>query len=105
MHSFARLIAVASAGLGLAPGASALVIDDFTTTQTLPATAANPGFASQVTGAGILGGERDGSIAMNVGGTSMTAVANGGNLSFTESASSDGFLNLTWDGVDGSDTI
>ncbi len=100
MSRLGRLIVVVAAVLGVASGGAALVIDDFATAQALPVTAANPGFTSQVPSASSLGGERDGYLRMNPGGTSINATAGGGTLAYSESGVSDGELYFVWDGAD-----
>lgn len=80
--------------------AHGLLIDDFTTPQTVvvnsPATQAD----NQAAGAGILGGERDMSVTL-VGGTGLTLDAALGALLYDQFGVSEGTGLIVWDGVDG----
>lgn len=95
-----RLAAATATALSVPSSTSALQIDDFSTAQTLPAAVMlDPEVTDQVTGAGILGGERDAYLALTSG-TSTTLTVNSGVASHNEAAGSDSQMWFTWDGPD-----
>src|SRR5436309_1222065 len=98
MHFITHLAAATAAALGLASSTSALLIDDFSTAQTLPAAVVlGPEVTNQVSGPGILGGERDAYLVLTSG-TSTTLNVNSGIASHNEAPGSDSQMWFTWDG-------
>jgi hypothetical protein len=89
--------ALAVASLALGPGVSAVVIDDFSTAQSVVAPLVAP--FSQVSGPGILGGERDAYLGLTSGSSISASIENHA-LWYLEEDNSDGYLYLTWDGPD-----
>lgn len=98
---------VALAGLLLLAGtggAGALVIDDFSTDQTVLWLGGPGSTDSQVSGAGILGGERDMEMTLltSIG---MAMAASGGTLNYAHFFTSEGTGRIVWDGPDAPDTL
>jgi hypothetical protein len=85
--------------LACAEGAGALVIDDFSTDQTLSIIATPGSASSQVSGAGILGGERDMLVTLDSG-FFISVASGGGTLTHMQILSSTGSGLLVWDGAD-----
>lgn len=95
--------------LACAEGAGALPIDDFSTAQTTLVMLTPGTSSSQVSGAGILGGERDMFVTLDPGSalgsvTSLT-VGGGGDLNHWQMFGSLGTSLIVWDGPDDAPAI
>jgi hypothetical protein len=100
---FSSCISLA-ATFACAEGAGAIRIDDFSTAQTA-FVFGGPGFDSnQVSGAGILGGERDLAVVLNSGSVASIDVALG-SLAYWQLFASLGTGVIVWDGPDGSPVV
>lgn len=92
-------------------GGVPLTIDSFATNQsalTLTFPPAGTDASSSVSGAGILGGERDLQLALSAGviaGNTASAAVSSGFFSYSQDATISASARLTWDGTDGSPTI
>ncbi len=99
---------VALAGLGLLAGtgrAGALVIDDFSTDQTVILIGGAPdSTSSQISGPGILGGERDMEMTL-LSSMGIVMAASGGTLNYAHAATTTGTGLIVWDGPDGAATL
>jgi uncharacterized repeat protein (TIGR01451 family) len=112
---FLLLTALAAlAALAVLPAPSAaqsITIDSFATnqaTQTLTFPPSGTSSAASVSGAGILGGERDLEIDLSGGTTSgntLSAGVAGGTFNYAQGATITGMARLQWDGTDGSSTV
>jgi uncharacterized repeat protein (TIGR01451 family) len=93
------------------PAAAQILIDSFSTNQsalTLTYPPAGTTASSSVSGAGILGGERDLSINLTGGviaGNTMSATVSSGFYSYSQDATIAGTGTIQWDGADGSATL
>ena len=93
------------------PAAAEIIIDSFSTNQaalslTFPPSGTSA--SSSVSGAGIVGGERDLQIALTAGviaGNSMSAVVSSGFYSYSQDATISGSGTIQWDGTDGSAAV
>jgi Bacterial Ig domain len=111
------LVATTAATLGFAASAAALgggtpvVIDDFSANQpalTLTFPPAGTSATTEVTGSGILGGERDMGLNLTSGviaGNTVSSVVSSGVLSYSQDATITGSAALSWDGADSSSTL
>jgi uncharacterized repeat protein (TIGR01451 family) len=95
-----------------APGvAQAIIVDSFSTnqaTQTLTFPPAGTSSSSSVSGAGILGGERDIQVNLTAGviaGNTMSASVSSGFFSYSQDATISGTGQIQWDGTDGSAAV
>ena len=85
-------------------GAHALLIDSFSTDQTLMAITPGISASSEASGSGILGGERDMEVT-RTSGTGVTIAASEDKLTYGHIASSQGTALLVWDGADGDSAL
>jgi len=105
------LLLIALLGLPTASRAQPILIDDFSTNQaaqTLTFPPAGTSSSSSVSGAGILGGERDVEVDLTAGviaGNTMSATVSSGFFSYSQDATISGMGKIQWDGTDGSPTI
>jgi uncharacterized repeat protein (TIGR01451 family) len=110
-HRPATASALVLALLALAPGAAqSITVDSFATDQSLMLTfpPALTSASSSVSGAGILGGERDIGIGLTSGviaGNTVSSVVSSGFLSYSQDATIAGTAIIVWDGADGSDAL
>lgn len=81
--------------------ARAVMIDDFSTTQTTAVFSPGTTASGQASGAGILGGERDMTVT-RVSGVGVTMIASTGALSYGHTGSSEAMGLIVWDGPDAS---
>src|SRR6266545_2874536 len=102
---------VALLAVPVAGAAQSITIDSFTTNQaslSLTFPPAGTSASSSVSGAGILGGERDLEINLTAGviaGNGMSAVVGSGFFSYSQDATISGTGRIQWDGTDGSATL
>lgn len=80
--------------------AQALMIDDFSTAQTLTVVTPGTSATDETSGAGIAGGERDMEVTRSTG-VGITMIATTGSLSYGHIAGSEGTGRIIWDGIDG----
>ena len=98
----------AAAAIG---GGTPATIDDFSTSQsalTLVFPPAGTSASSSVSGAGILGGERDLQVNLTSGviaGNAVSATVSSGFLSYSQDATISGSSVTSWDGADSSPTV
>jgi hypothetical protein len=102
--TLSRSLVATLAALLVAPGAGALLIDDFSTAQSVSVSVLGPEASNEVSGGGVLGGERDAYMLLTIG-TGIDATLGGGATALREDALSDGQFFLTWDGGDGDPAI
>jgi uncharacterized repeat protein (TIGR01451 family) len=105
------LLALLLVALPAASRGQAITIDDFSTNQAallLTYPPAGTTASSSVSGAGILGGERDMEIDLTGGviaGNTLSATVSSGFFSYSQDATITGMGKLQWDGTDGSPTL
>jgi hypothetical protein len=85
--------------LAWAEDSEALLIDDFSTDQTVIWLGAPDTVSSQVSGAGILGGERD-MVATLISNVGIVMAASGNSLTYLNALNSEGTGLIVWDGAD-----
>lgn len=84
--------------------AAQLLLDGFSTSQSMYVSSASTTAKSTITGLDILGGERDVSVTILSGGSGLTAKSspwNDGEFQFNSGAAVRGRCDIVWDGVDG----
>jgi hypothetical protein len=86
--------------LAWAEDSEALLIDDFSTDQTLVVITPDVSANSQIPGSGILGGERDVEVTL-VASIGITMAVSGGNFAYGQLGASLGTTRIVWDGMDG----
>lgn len=97
-----------TAALAPSPADAQIIIDSFSTNQSsmvLTFPPAGTSASSSVSGAGIIGGERDIQVSLSAGviaGNSLSANVSSGFFSYSQDATITGSATLQWDGTDGS---
>jgi hypothetical protein len=94
------LVLSAAAWLCASEHAQALLIDDFSTAQTTAVTQPAVTASNQVSGANIVGGERDVEVT-RVSGAGLAMVASSGVMAYGHTVPSQGSGSIIYDGVDG----